>query len=39
LLDDNGIPNPDPNPRLVQPEDFAASPSCTLLGDVKVRGD
>lgn len=34
-----GQPDPNPNPRLVQPEDLAASPSCTMLGDVRVRGE
>jgi hypothetical protein len=36
---DGAQPDPNPNPRLVQPEDFSASPSRTFLGDVKVRGD
>jgi hypothetical protein len=36
--DDNGKPHPNPNPRLVTPEEFAASPSCMFLGEVKVRG-
>ena len=36
---DAGFPIPNPNPRLIQPEDFAETPSGTLLGDIKVRGD